>query len=286
MPHSRQCAPWSLKGTDMTFFAVNDLSIAFGGLRALDGVSFELVKKEIFAVIGPNGAGKTTLFNCINGIYPPGAGQIVFKDQNICGLAPHRIAKAGIARTFQNIELFSNMNTMENIMVGRHLFMKTGLLRGGVMWGRNSFAGREEIANRHKVEEIIDLLELQTVRNKFVGALPYGIQKKIELGRALAVEPELLLLDEPCAGMNAEEKQDVVFWIKDIQDELGITILLIEHDMRMVMDISHRILALNFGRPIALGTPDEVSTHPEVLKAYLGGEDEGEAVHPETKPTE
>jgi branched-chain amino acid transport system ATP-binding protein len=258
----------------MTFFAVKNLTMTFGGLKALDNVSFEIQKGEIYAIIGPNGAGKTTLFNCINGIYPPTEGMIIFNDKNIRGRKPDKIAKAGIARTFQNIELFSNMNTMENIMLGRHLFMKTGLFRGGLMWGKKSFAGREEIANRQKVEQIIDLLELQTFRNKFVGALPYGIQKKIELGRALAAEPELLLLDEPCAGMNSEEKQDVVFWIKDIQDELGITILLIEHDMNMVMDISNTILALNFGRPIALGTPDEVSSHPEVLKAYLGVDDE------------
>ena len=258
----------------MTFFSVEDLSMTFGGLKALDKVSFEIVKGEIFAIIGPNGAGKTTLFNCVNGIYPPTGGNIVFKDKNIRGLKPDKVAKAGIARTFQNIELFTNMNTMENIMLGRHLFMKTGLFRGGLMWGRNSFAGKEEVENRRKVEQIIELLELQTFRNKFVGGLPYGIQKKIELGRALAAEPELLLLDEPCSGMNAEEKQDVVFWIKDIQDELGITILLIEHDMNMVMDISNRILVLNFGVSIAKGTPDEVSSHPEVLKAYLGEEDD------------
>lgn len=250
--------------------------MAFGGLRALDGVSFEIRKGEVYAIIGPNGAGKTTMFNCINGIYPPSGGTILFNDTNIRGKKPDKVAKAGIARTFQNIELFANMNTMENIMLGRHLFMKTGLFRGGLMWGRRSFAGKEEIAHRRKVEEIIDLLELQAVRNKIVSGLAYGIQKKIELGRALAAEPELLLLDEPCAGMNAEEKQDMIFWIKDIQDELGITILLIEHDMTMVMDISDRILALNFGRPIAEGTPDAVRNHPEVLKAYLG-EDEDAA---------
>jgi branched-chain amino acid transport system ATP-binding protein len=265
----------------MTFFTVEDLSMTFGGLKALDMVSFEITRGEIFAVIGPNGAGKTTLFNCINGIYPPTGGDIVFKNKNIRGFKPDRVAKAGIARTFQNIELFSNMNTMENIMIGRHLFMKTGLLRGGLMWGRRSFAAREEVLNRRKVEQIIELLELQTYRNKFVGGLPYGIQKKIELGRALAAEPELLLLDEPCAGMNAEEKQDVVFWIKDIQDELGITILLIEHDMNMVMDISSRILVLNFGKPVTMGVPDEVSVHPEVLKAYLGEEDADEAAGPQ-----
>jgi len=256
----------------MTFFAVQNLSMVFGGLAALDGVSLEVVQGQVFAVIGPNGAGKTTLFNCINGIYPPTSGRIIFRGQNLVGKKPDKVARAGIARTFQNIELFDRANTMENIMLGRHLFMKTGLFRGGLMWGSRSFAGREEKNNRRKVEEIIDLLELQAVREKFVGGLPYGIRKKIELGRALATEPSLLLLDEPCAGMNAEEKQDMIFWIKDIQDELGITILLIEHDMSMVMDISDRILALNFGKTITEGTPDEVRQHPEVLKAYLGEE--------------
>ena len=183
------------------------------------------------------------------------------------------MAKLGIARTFQNIELFSHMSTMENLMAGRHLFMKTGLFRGAFMWGRHSFAGKEEVNHRKKVEEIIDLLDLQAVRNKFVGGLPYGIQKQVELGRALALEPELLLLDEPCAGMNSEEKQDMIFWVKDIQDELGVTILLIEHDMKMVMDISDRVLVINFGKSIIEGTPEEVQQNPEVLKAYLG-EDE------------
>jgi branched-chain amino acid transport system ATP-binding protein len=259
----------------MAFFEVKDLSIQFGGLKALDGISFEIKKGEIYAIIGPNGAGKTTLFNCINGIYSPNSGQIIFKDKNIRGAKPDKVAKAGIARTFQNIELFNNMNTMENIMLGRHIYMKTGLFRGAFLWGRNSFAGREEVAHRKKVEEIIDFLDLQAARDKLVGGLPYGIQKQIELGRALALEPELLLLDEPCAGMNSEEKQDMIFWVKDIQDELGITILLIEHDMNMVMDISDRILALNFGRSITEGIPEDVQKHPEVLKAYLG-EDEGE----------
>jgi branched-chain amino acid transport system ATP-binding protein len=254
----------------MRFFEVKDLSIQFGGVRALDNISFEVKKGEVYAIIGPNGAGKTTLFNCINGIYKPNAGEVYFKDKKVLGRKPDRVARLGIARTFQNIELFNNMNTMENIMLGRHLFMKTGLLRGAFLWGKKSFAGSEEIAHRRKVEEIIDFLDLQAARNKLVGGLPYGIQKQIELGRALAMEPELLLLDEPCAGMNSEEKQDMIFWVKDIQDELGITILLIEHDMNMVMDISDRILALNFGSPITEGTPDEVQKHPEVLKAYLG----------------
>jgi branched-chain amino acid transport system ATP-binding protein len=261
----------------MALFEVKNLSIAFGGLKALDDISFAVEKGEIYAIIGPNGAGKTTLFNCINGIYPPGSGQIIFKDRPIRGKKPDRIAKLGIARTFQNIELFSNLNTMENIMLGRHLFIKTGLFRGAFMWGKRSYAGKEEIDHRRKVEEIIDFLDLQAARNKLVGGLPYGTQKQIELARALALEPELLLLDEPCAGMNSEEKQDMIFWVKDIQDELGITILLIEHDMKMVMDISDRILAINFGQTITEGIPEEVQAHPEVLKAYLG-EEEGPPV--------
>jgi len=244
---------------------------------ALEDINFTVKRGSIFAIIGPNGAGKTTLFNCINGIYKPNQGRILFKDLEIQGKNPDRIAKLGIARTFQNIELFSHMSTMENLMAGRHNFMKTGLFRGSFMWGRRSFAGREEVSHRRKVEEIIDFLDLQSVRNKFVGSLPYGIQKQVELGRALALEPELLLLDEPCAGMNSEEKQDMIFWVKDIQDELGITILLIEHDMNMVMDISDRILVLNFGKTITEGTPEEVQKHPEVLKAYLGEDDDERA---------
>jgi len=257
----------------MTFFSIDNLSIAFGGLRALQAIAFDVKEKEVFSIIGPNGAGKTTLFNCINGIYHPDSGDIHFGDRNIQGLRPDQIARIGIARTFQNIELFANMTTMENIMLGRHVFMRTGLFRGAGMWGRRSFAGREEKTHRRRVEEIIDLLQLQSVRGKLVGGLPYGTQKMVELARALALEPKLLLLDEPCAGMTAEEKQDMIFWIKDLQDDLGITILLIEHDMRMVMDISDRILAINFGQPIVIGTADEVRRHPEVLKAYLGEEE-------------
>jgi branched-chain amino acid transport system ATP-binding protein len=257
----------------MDFFSVERLGISFGGLVALEDINFTVKRGSIFAIIGPNGAGKTTLFNCINGIYKPNQGRILFKDLEIQGKKPDRIAKLGIARTFQNIELFSHMSTMENLMAGRHNFMKTGLFRGSFMWGRRSFAGREEVSHRRKVEEIIDFLDLQSVRNKFVGSLPYGIQKQVELGRALALEPELLLLDEPCAGMNSEEKQDMIFWVKDIQDELGITILLIEHDMKMVMDISERILVLNFGRIIMEGEPEKVQKNPEVLKAYLGEEE-------------
>ena len=240
---------------------------------AVDNVGFDVEQGSIFSIIGPNGAGKTTIFNCISGLYRPDSGRINFGGKNIIGLKPHVIARLGIARTFQNIELFSRMTTMENLMLGRHIHMKTGIWSGATFYRRGSRAARDEIKHRERVEEIIDLLDLQAARNQFVGGLPYGTQKLIELGRALALEPRLLLLDEPSAGMNSEEKQDLIFWIKDIQDELGVTILLIEHDMKMVMDISDLILVINFGKPITKGSAEEVQKHPEVLKAYLG-EDE------------
>jgi branched-chain amino acid transport system ATP-binding protein len=258
---------------DENFFRIEDLSISFGGLRAVDNVNFTVKKETIFSIIGPNGAGKTTIFNCINGLYIPDRGRVLFKGEEITGLKPYKVAMKGIARTFQNIELFSRMTTMENLMLGRHLHIHSGILSGATFFRRRSRAALEEIKHRERVEHIIDLLELQYARNQFVGSLPYGTQKLIELGRALALEPELLLLDEPSAGMNTEEKQDLIFWIKDIQDELGVTILLIEHDMRMVMDISDRILAINFGKPIGEGAPEEIQGNREVLQAYLG-EDE------------
>jgi branched-chain amino acid transport system ATP-binding protein len=259
--------------TNDKFFSIENLTISFGGLRAVDKVNINIEPGVIFSIIGPNGAGKTTIFNCISGLYKPDKGAIFFKGENIVGLKPHRIAKKGIARTFQNIELFSRMTVMENLMLGRHIHMKTGIWTGATFYRRGSRAAQEEIKHRERVENIIDLLDLQAARNQFVGGLPYGTQKLVELGRALALEPALLLLDEPSAGMNSEEKQDLIFWVKDIQDELGVTILLIEHDMKMVMDISDRILVINFGKPIVEGSAEEVQRHPEVLKAYLG-EDE------------
>ena len=261
------------KQIEPNFFSVQDLTISFGGLTAVDNVNFAITKGSIFSIIGPNGAGKTTIFNCINGLYTPNSGKMIFKGEEITGLKPHKIARKGIARTFQNIELFSRMTTMENLMLGRHLHINTGVFSGATFFRRKSKAAREEIKHREQVERIIDLLDLQAARNQFVGGLPYGTQKLIELGSALALEPELLLLDEPSAGMNTEEKQDLIFWVKDIQDELGVTILLIEHDMRMVMDISDRILAINFGKPLCEGIPEEVQNNPEVLKAYLGEEE-------------
>jgi branched-chain amino acid transport system ATP-binding protein len=259
--------------TNDKFFSIENLTISFGGLRAVDKVNINIEAGVIFSIIGPNGAGKTTIFNCISGLYKPDKGTIFFKGENIVGLKPHRIAKKGIARTFQNIELFSRMTVMENLMLGRHIHMKTGIWTGATFYRRGSRAALEEIKHRERVEKIIDLLDLQAARNQFVGGLPYGTQKLVELGRALALEPALLLLDEPSAGMNSEEKQDLIFWVKDIQDELGVTILLIEHDMKMVMDISDRILAINFGKPITEGRPEEIQKHPEVLKAYLGEDD-------------
>jgi len=252
---------------------MDNLTITFGGLVAVDRVSINVKPGSIFSIIGPNGAGKTTIFNCISGLYKPDSGAIFFKGEDIIGLKPHRIAQKGISRTFQNIELFSRMTVMENLMLGRHIHMKTGIWTGATFFRRGSSAAKDEIKHRERVEHIIDLLDLQAARNQFVGGLPYGTQKLVELGRALALEPKLLLLDEPSAGMNSEEKQDLIFWVKDIQDELGVTILLIEHDMKMVMDISDRILAINFGKPITEGNPEEVQKHPEVLKAYLGEDD-------------
>ncbi len=252
---------------------IENLTIAFGGIKAVNNVSFEVEKGTIYSIIGPNGAGKTTIFNCISGIYPPDSGKIYFKGEEITYLKPYQVAQKGIARTFQNIELFSHMSTMDNLMLGRHIHMKTGVWRGATFINKNSKAAKEEIEHRRKVEEIIDFLDLQASRNQFVINLPYGTRKLVELGRALALEPELILLDEPSAGMNLEEKMDMIFSIQDIRDDLGITVLLVEHDMNLIMGVSDRILALNFGERIAEGLPEEIQKHPEVLKAYLGEEE-------------
>ena len=250
-----------------------NLTISFGGIRALSDVSFEVEKGAIYSIIGPNGAGKTTIFNCISGIYKPDSGKVSFKGGDITYLKPYQVAQKGIARTFQNIELFSHMSTMDNLMLGRHIHMNTGVWGGATFIHKGSKAAKEEIVNREKVEEVIDFLELQAARNQFVINLPYGTRKLVELGRALALEPEVILLDEPSAGMNMEEKGDLIFSIQDIRDDLGITVLLVEHDMNLIMDISDRILALNYGERIAEGIPEEIQRHPEVLKAYLGEEE-------------
>lgn len=257
----------------MTHFKVENLSISFGGIRAVESVSFEVQHNKIFSIIGPNGSGKTTIFNMIGGIYKPNAGEVILENENLVGLRPDAIARKGVARTFQNIQLFGNATVMDNLMLGRHIHMKTGILGGAFMLGRHSPAAREEIKHREIIEHIVDFLDLQSLRDQLVCNLPYGKRKLVELGRALAVEPKVLLLDEPSAGMNTEEKDDLKIWIKDIQEDYKVTILLIEHDMNMVMGISDRILAINQGVKITEGTPQEVQKHPDVIVAYLGEEE-------------
>jgi branched-chain amino acid transport system ATP-binding protein len=253
--------------------SVDGLHMVFGGVQALQGVSLEVKRREICSVIGPNGAGKTVLLNCINGLYRPQQGRILFEGREISGLRPHRRAVLGISRTFQKIELFSGMTVLDNIRLGRHLHMKTGLLTGALYLGP---AAAAEIQHRAFIEEIIDLLEIQHIRDTIVGMLPYGLQKRVELARALALEPKLLLLDEPMAGLNLEETEDMARFILDINEEerWKITCILVEHDMGVVMDISHRVAVLNFGKKIAEGTPQEIQSNPEVANAYLG-ESEG-----------
>jgi branched-chain amino acid transport system ATP-binding protein len=246
-----------------------DVGLAFKGVKALDGVTFHVDEGELFAIIGPNGAGKTSIFNCLNGVYKPQLGDIVWEGESILGMRPDRIAERGIARTFQNIELFAHMNVLENISLGRHVRTDVGWLAGSVWLGK---AKQEEMANRAKVEDIIDLLEIEQWRKYPVGLLPYGVQKRVELGRALAMEPKLLLLDEPVAGMNLEETEDMARFILDIREELGIAMILVEHDMGLVMDIADRIMVLDFGTPIATGVPVDIQRNPEVIKAYLGQE--------------
>jgi branched-chain amino acid transport system ATP-binding protein len=257
----------------MAHFKVENLSISFGGIRAVESVSFEVEHNKIFSIIGPNGSGKTTIFNMISGIYKPDYGKIFLEDENLVGYRPDHIARRGIARTFQNIQLFGNASVMDNLMLGRHIHMKTGIMGGAFMWGRHSGTAKEEVKNREIIEHIVDFLDLQSMRDLFVSNLPYGKRKLVELGRALALEPKVLLLDEPSAGMNTEEKEDLRIWIKDIQEDYKVTILLIEHDMNMVMGISDRILAISQGVKIVEGTPQEVQKHPDVIVAYLGEED-------------
>ena len=243
------------------------ISLSFGGIQALLDVGMEVRQGEIFAIIGPNGAGKTSFMNCINGFYRPQRGSIYFEGQEITRFSSHRIAELGIGRSFQGLQLFDGLSVLDNIMAGRHFHFKTGILSDAIYFGRTR---REEIKQRKIIENIIDFFEIETIRKSLVGALPYGMRKSVDLARALAAEPKLLLLDEPLAGMNRDEKEDIARFILDISEEMGITITVVEHDMGLVMDICDRVVVLDFGRKIAEGTPKEIRTNEEVIRAYLG----------------
>ena len=252
----------------MTFFRAESLAINFGGIRAVDDVSFTVQKGEVFTIIGPNGAGKTTIFNLVSRIYDPTAGRLIFEDRDITATPPHRIAELGIARTFQNIELFEHATLLQNLLLARHVHSRSSFFSELLFLPS---VRRMEVEHREAVEKVIDFLDLQPYRDTFVVNLPYGARKIAELARALCTDPKLLLLDEPSSGLNVEETDEMAFWIEDIKNLLGISVLMVEHDMKLVAAVSDRVLALNFGRPLATGTPLEVQSHPEVIRAYIGG---------------
>jgi len=254
-------------GENSYILKIENLNLRFGGVQALVDINLDIQKKEILAIIGPNGAGKTSLLNCINGFYRPQTGKVFFLGQLITGMPPYKIAQLGISRTFQNIQLYTGLSTLDNILAGRHLFFKTGMMSGAFFFGK---CRKEEVEHRKAVEDIIDFLEIEAIRKQVVGALPYGLRKRVDLGRALALEPKLLLLDEPMAGMNREEKEDMARFILDIYEEKEIPMILIEHDMGLVMDIADRVVVLDFGQKIAEGSPEEIKNNDKVIKAYLG----------------
>ena len=251
----------------MSYFRAENLSLHFGGLKAVDSVNFALEKGEILSIIGPNGAGKSSIFNLISRLYNPTSGRLFFEDQEITQEPPYSIAKLGIARTFQNIELFENASVLNNLLVGRHRHCTSSL------WQEILFmpsVRRDEKVHRHKVEQVIEFLDLEPYRDRVISGLPYGVRKVVELARALCTEPKLILLDEPSSGLNVEETTDMSFWIRDMQSELGITVLMVEHDMSLVSRVSDRVIALNYGKVLAMGQPAEVQSHPDVVAAYLG----------------
>ncbi len=254
----------------MSLFAADNLSINFGGIKAVDGVTFDVAKGEVFTIIGPNGAGKTTIFNLMSRIYEPSGGKLTFEGADITGVPPHRIAALGIARTFQNIELFEHATLLQNLLLARHAHKRSGFL-GELLF--LPAVRRMEIAHREAVEKVIDFLDLQAYRDKYIAGLPYGVRKVVEMGRALAIEPRLLLLDEPASGLSVEETQDVAFWVEDIKSQMGVTVLMVEHDMHLVSAVSDRVLALADGKALALGTAHEVQNHPKVIEAYIGVSD-------------
>jgi branched-chain amino acid transport system ATP-binding protein len=254
-----------------SLFEADDVSISFGGIKAVDGVTFSVAEGEIFAIVGPNGAGKTTIFNLIGRIYEPTGGRLRFGGRDITNVPPHTIAGLGIARTFQNIELFEHATVLENLLIGRHCRAHPNPLTDVLFTSR---VRREELRHREAVEEVIDFLDLANYRDQRISGLPYGVRKVVELGRALCAEPKLLLLDEPASGLNTEETEEVAFWIEDIKNGLGITVIMIEHDMSLVSAVSDRVLALSNGRTLALGTPAEVQSNKAVIEAYLGADAE------------